>query len=736
MALRRKAVGTCYASHLTAGIDTFTGTSGNDIIKAFASGVKADGSDATTLSANDTIDGGAGIDTLNIEVLSTATPTQYNNVQQGTVKNVEIINIDNTNAAGVVFGGTGIDASKFEGATQIWQIAKQTTINNLAATTTAGFRNIATVQTFDAAPADNAASASVAFDKVAEGSNLNIVATSTGTLNSVTVGGTVVDTDGLNGVGNTNVAVTVGKDVQTLTVNTSVATKLSFADGAGTKYVTTIDASASTGAIEYADTKTTVATIKTGSGKDDITLVTVTAKDNAATAADETINALVSTGAGDDKVTINVTGDGITTVTTGDGDDTVAVTGRGTSVLNINLGDGADTFTSAVAIAATDTIDAGAGSDTLLLSLVGAANVGAFKNFDVFDVKGMTGNLDLDILNAKNIVTEIVGSAALGAASVSLQNVAAGVNFRATADMGTTNQLTLTQKVAGALTVTLDADETGTADAANEVSSVSLSATAATSVKAVFDTAYLGKAGAVAGETTGDNVSTIVLATQAATSVSVVSGGANSLNVLTVNEGAGTDALATITVTGDSALTLSVTGASKLATVDASAATGGLTFDLTNLKDGGVVKLGSGVDSITVTNVSTVGAMESIVGLEKAAAVAVSAVAGDAVAKAAAIVDADTLVFASSAVAIDSDIIGIAKGVLSFTGAGPTTLQGAVAVADTATATAGDSVVFEYLGDSYVFVQGGGNDTVVKLVGITGVTNFVENGITDHFFIV
>ena len=735
MALRRKAVGTCYASHLTAGIDTFTGTSGNDIIKAFASGVKADGSDATTLSANDTIDGGAGTDTLNIEVLSTATPTQYNNVQQGTVKNVEIINIDNTNAAGVVFGGTGIDASKFEGATQIWQIAKETTINNLAATTTAGFRNIATAQAFDAAPADNAASASVAFDKVAEGSTLNIVATSTGTLNSVTVGGTVVDTDGLNGVGDTNVAVTVGKDVQTLTVNTSVATKLSFADGAGTKYVTTIDASASTGAIEYADTKTTVATIKTGSGKDDITLVTVTAKDNAATAADETINALVSTGAGDDKVTINVTGDGITTVTTGDGDDTVAVTGRGTSVLNINLGDGADTFTSTVAIAATDTIDAGAGSDTLLLSLVGAANVGAFKNFDVFDVKGMTGNLDLDILNAKNIVTEIVGSAALGVASVSLQNVAAGVNFRATADMGTTNQLTLTQKVAGALTVTLDADETGTADAANEVSSVSLSATAATSVKAVFDTAYLGKAGAVAGETTGDNVSTIVLATQAATSVSVVSGGANSLNVLTVNEGAGTDALATITVTGDSALTLSVTGASKLATVDASAATGGLTFDLTNLKDGGSVKLGSGVDSITVTNVSTVGAMESIVGLEKAAAVAVSAVAGDAVAKAAAIVDADTLVFAGGSVAADA--VSIAKGVLSFTGAGPTTLQDAVVVADTATtATAGASVVFEYLGDSYVFVQGGGNDTVVKLVGITGVTNFVENGSTDHFFIV
>jgi hypothetical protein len=346
----------------------------------------------------------------------------------------------------------------------------------------------------------------------------------------------------------------------------------------------------------------------------------------------------------------------------------------------------------------------------------------------------MTGNLDLDILNAKNTVTEIVGSGALGVASVTLQNVAAGVNFRATADMGTANVLTLTQKTAGALTVTLDADETGTADAGDEVAGVSVSAAAATSVSAVFDTSYLGKAGAVAGETAADNISTIALATQAATAITVVSGGANSLNVLNVTEGAGTDALATITVTGDSALTLSVAGASKLATVDASAATGGLTFDLTNLKDGGTVKLGSGVDNITVTSASNVAGVESVVGLEKAAAVSVSAVAGDAVAKAAAIADADTLVFAAGSVAVDAG--NIAKGVLSFTGAGPATLQDAVTLADTATtATAGAAVVFQYLGDSYVFVQGGATDTVVKLVGITGVTNLVETGI-DHFFIV
>ena len=716
---------------LTTGIDTFAGTAANDTIKALSSGVKADGSDATTLGANDSIDGGAGNDTLFIEVNAL-----LNGTQQGTVKNVETINIDNS-AATTGFGGTAVDASKFEGATQIWQIGKELAINKLAATTTAGFRNIATAQTFDVAPADDAAKATVAFDKVAEASTLNVVATGTGVLNSVVVSGTVVDTNADDSVAATNVAVTVGKDVQTLTVNSAVNTVLTITDGAGTKKVTTIDASASTGAIKYADSETTVTTINTGSGKDDVTLVAVTAKDVVATAADETINASVNTGAGNDKVTVNVTGDGKTTIVTGAGNDTVAITGRGTSVLTIDLGDGSDTFTSGVPINSTDSIDAGAGTDTLLLSLVGSANVGAFKNFDIFDVKGMGGNLDLDILNAANTVTEIVGSGALGVASVTLQNVAAGVNFRATADMGTTNQLTLTQKTAGALTVTLDADETGTADAGDDVAGVSVAANAATSISAVFDTAYLGKAGAVAGETAAtDNVSTIALATQAATTISVVSGGAFSKNVLNVTEGTGTDALTTVTVTGDSALTLSVNGASKLATVDASAATGGLTFDLTNLKDGGSVKLGSGVDAITVTNTSTLSLTanpEAIVGLEKAAAVAVSAVAGDAVAKAAAIADADTLVFAGGSVAVDAG--NIAKGVLSFTGAGPATLADAVALADTATtATVGAAVVFQYLNDSYVFVQGA-TDIVVKLTGVTGVTNFVETG-TDHFFIV
>lgn len=752
---------------LTAGADPITGTAGNDTINALT--IKADGTAATTLSAFDVIDGGAGTDTLNI----------YNNNTNNTslpasasIKNVENINIYNDGGAFHTGTAGTIDASKFVGVTNLLQATRAADVTNLAAATTATFKgqNTAAAADLSVTAASGVASAKVALDGVKgtdadadgafdAGDNTAHLTVAGDALSSVTVSGTLaqaVVSTAAAAAANLNLNVTAGKDVETLSVNSAVATKLSITDGAGTKKVTTIDASASTGAITYADTETTVATVTTGSGKDDVTVVTATSK-----TAGSVVNASVTTNAGDDKVTVKVTGDGNTTVNTGAGNDTVHIQSRDTSVLTVNLGDGADTFTSDVAIAATDSIDAGAGSDTLLLSLVGAANVGAFKNFDVYDVKGMTANLDLDILNTNNAVTEIVGSGALGAA-VTLQNVGAGVNFRATADMVFADNtaidadevLTLTQKTAGALTVTLDADETGTGDATDDVAGMSIAAADATSVSAVFDTSYLAAAGAVTGETAAtDNVSTIVLATQAAASINVVSGGANAKNVLNVTEGTGTDALTTVTVTGAQALTLSVAGASKLATIDASAATGGLTASLANLKDGGTIKLGSGTDVITATNTSNATGAESIQGFAKTAAVAVSDAAADATAKAAAIAAADKIVVdlgANEAVAnANGAATGatLANGVLTFTGAGPATLDAALVIADAFAETAGEVVAFQYLGDTYIFGQGathanaGGAqgvsaaDLVVKLVGVTGVTNLVETG-TDHFFIV
>ena len=740
-------VGTTYT--LTVGADTVNGTGGNDTIKALS--VDATGAAASTLTSFDTIDGGAGTDTLNIYTTATKNSTFPS---QLTVKNVEIVNIYNEAAAAAL-----ADVSKYQGVQELWQSTAAATVTNLGASTTAGFRDFAAAATFTVETTAAAASAKVALSNVAESSTVEFDGNGSDALASISLSGTVTDTDDDGTVADTNVTFLVGKDVTSVSVSSSVATDLTIDDSASADEVTTVDLSGSTGAITFVG-DAAVETITGGSGKDSLTIATTTVKDDTTTAADETVSALVNSGAGNDTITVNTSGTGLTTINTGAGNDTVNVTARGATLV-VNLGDGSDTFTSAVAITAADTIDAGAGTDTLALSLVGSANVGAFKNFDVFDVKGMTANLDLDILNTNNTVTELVGSGALGA-SVTVSNIATGVGFRATGDMGLANTIGLTQKTAGALTVTLDADQK-TEAAGDDVARVSVSATAATSINTVFDTSYLATAGSKAGETAAtDNVSTINLATQAATAVTVTSGGANAQNVLNITEGAGTDKLATVTVTGAQALSLSVTGSSTLATVDASGATGGLTFSLVGLKDTGTVKLGSGVDVITVTAASSAANsgtnnFESLQGFEKTAAVSVSVAAGDATAKAAAIADADKVVIdvdglTNEAVANANGAATGATldhGVLTFTGAGPATLDAAIAIADAFAETKGETVLFQYLGDSYVFSQGvthanagvGGlgavsaADVLVKLTGVTGVTNLVETG-TDNFFIV
>ena len=497
-----------------------------------------------------------------------------------------------------------------------------------------------------------------------------------------------------------------------------------------------------------------------GSGNDDLTFTgnTVAASAPGAATVVAAVNATINGGDGNDKITINTnanpeTGAGIINVNGGAGNDTLVITNRATAKLNVNLGDGADILGSGNVVNATDTIDAGAGTDTLLLSLVGASNVGAFSNFEVFDTVGLNKTLDVDILATKNTVTEFIASGDV-LANAALTNVGAGIGFRATGNMGTTNSLTLTQKTAGALTVTLDADQTGTDTSGADSVTAKVNATNATTVNVVFDTSYLAN---ITGDTAPD-ISNFDIDVAKATSISVTSGGANSFNDLDIT---GAAELQSVTVTGSRNLDLSVTGGVKLTNVDASAATGGLKFSLADfVANEGTVKLGSGVDVITASAAaSNALSFDSLVGFEKTAAVAVSTASADAAAAAAAKADADVLVIANASVAdANANVTSatLSNGVLTFTGAGPGSLNAAIAIADAFANTSGEAVLFSYLNDSYVFVQGATHtnamapaigapvvnsaDIVVKLVGITGVTNFAEVATTgataDNFFIV
>jgi hypothetical protein len=515
-----------------------------------------------------------------------------------------------------------------------------------------------------------------------------------------------------------------------VTIDGAAALTLDLTAATSTK-VASIDASAATGALTLNNIAAKTTSIVTGSGADTFTVTAAVVADDAATTdVDETVSATVSSGAGNDKITVAATGTGKVTVDAGAGNDTVNVTVRA-GVLNIALGDGNDVFTSTVAINGTDTIDAGAGTDTLTLNLVGASNIGAFAGFDVFDTKALAKTLDVDILATKNTVSEFIASGDVGAGAA-LINVGAGVGVRATGDMAASS-LSVTQKTAGALTVTVDADETGTATDAADARTAAVVAEGATSLKAVFDTSYLASTTAEKALLV-DNTTTLNLTGKAAASLEIVSGGALSNNVLNFVDT--NNKLVSATVSGAQHLDLNVTS-TKLATIDGSAATGGLSMSTASLADGGKVILGSGVDTITVAATSTSTNFESIQGFEKTGIIAISTKSVDATAAGAAIADADTLVLTGTKVAADGG--AISHGVLSFAGAGPSTLADAIAIADAAVTTANDVVVFEYLGNSYAFVQNGAADVVVKLVGITGVTNLVETGgaaLNDHFILV
>ena len=696
--------------------------------------MNAAGGDDTTFSAFDEIDGGAGTDTLNIYSNGSKTGENDSFPTLGSVENVEIVNVFNTNAGNA--GGFG-DASNYTGVEQLWQINAAATVSNLAATTTAGFKDVnANVRVL---PADGADSASVALSNFGEGNNVTIDgATDGSTLNSVTVSGTVKDTDANDVTAPINLQVGTGKNVETLNVNTAVAATLAVrenANSAAANDVRTIDASASTGDVTFAGsvingTTGSVATIKGGSGDDTLTIATATAKDDAATAADETVSALVEGGAGDDNITIATAtkGTGTTTVDAGEGDDTVTLNSDGSGKLSVNLGEGDDSFkVTGGAVSKGDTIDGGAGTDTVQLKDIGSANIGAFTNFEVFDAVGLNATLDTDILASNNTVTEFVASGAVGG-NAALTNVGAGVGFRATGDM-VASELDLTQKTAGELTVTLDADST--VDAENDTN-MAVNATNATTVNAVFDV------DSAADQTAAENDQFIDLDAADAQSVNVTSGGTNATNELdltTTQAGAtGFDALTSVTIDGSQALDLEINeqSASAVMSIDASAMTGGLTVNTAELKaesaantfDGGTLTLGSGDDVVTIATGANIASLGKGTGEDATAQE-----------------DFDVLVTAGAEQAADladTGTVAIKDGLLTFSGAGPTTLAQAIAQADTAITADGAAVVFEYIGNSYVFINDDtapANEMTVKLAGATGLNGLDNVDGTNDLYI-
>jgi hypothetical protein len=337
---------------LTTAQDTVVGTAEGDTINAKYTNTGAGNS---TLTAFDSIDGGAGVDTLNI-FTDAATNTTF--PANASVKDVEIINVNNAAAAGA-FG----DASKFVGATELNQIGGlAAAVTNLGSGTAAGFNgtNQAALAVTGAA---TAASATVNLTNASDangatGGSAPVLNVNGAALNSVTVNGSILASAAGTAAAELALNVTVGTDVQALAVKTAVSSELTVT--ANGKAITSVDASASTGRVEY-NAATTVASVKTGSGNDVVGLNTAT------TIISPAVNASLDSGAGNDTVTVTTTGAGTTTVALGDGNDTLTVAGRSTGLLTIDAGAGNDTIKN-VDLLGNNTktkIDGGAGTDTL-----------------------------------------------------------------------------------------------------------------------------------------------------------------------------------------------------------------------------------------------------------------------------------------------------------------------------------------------------------------------------------
>ena len=657
---------------LTAGLDNFAGTSGNDTFNAFNFNATT-GAATTTLSAFDIIDGGAGTDTLNLDL------TGGNNTVTGTIRNVEIINVTGSSAA--------VDASVFTGATNVNMLGGTVgTINNLAANSTAGFNGTTGNLTVTAA----GASAAVALTKIAEASSLTV---SGSTLSSVTVSGARVDTNKDGSIAPETLNVTTGKNVQTLTVNTNQLTILNATEGTGsTKMITTIDASASTGAIVLTG-DADLATIKTGAGNDSVVIAALTAAATGTTAAS---NAMVSTGAGADTIVVSSTGDGMTSVDAGAGNDVITVN-KGAGAVSIMGGDGNDIVTINGTLSTKDVIDGGAGTDTIQMAASATARTAddyivfnkLVTNFETISFVGAEQGLDASKLAATYTGIDLAtGSAITG---VGTQSITAHGDVELTAAGFKAASGDTAATFAG--TIAVNDNATGTVTAHADTVNLTVAATKVgtdATLAGDFHTATITLTNAVSGTTSS--------ATDTAATVTVHAEDNAALKSLT------------LTGTGSATVTNDTDGKGALTTIDASGlhgtltlgdnagnATAGLNYFSTN-SAAETIKLGAAIDTITI-GASTYGAMDTITGLTL-----VANTAGDALAA-----NSDHLTVS----AIDG-------AVAKFT---TTQTDIDLALKDAAASSKGDNLVFQMGGDTYVFHDAGtlgqidAADTIVKITG-------------------
>lgn len=549
---------------LTTGADTgvaFTGTAGND---TFVAGVTmaADGVTLVdTLQNIDSLNGGAGTDTLNVTLNGKGvTPT---------LNGVEIVNLRAT-------GATALDLSAATGVTNV----------NVANST-----NVATLTSIGAA---SVGIANQNQDVNIDGSTATALSLNLDTVGTAAADITVNLGSGTKANAATSFAITAKDAHVTFTELTASA-------------ATTSATIAATGANEItfaaADLASLTSVTVSGSGSVDLTGAAMTA--------------LKTLTAGDGGVKVDATGGVLETVTVGAGKDTV--TAVGATVKSISTGAGNDTVNQVTTdLAATASVDLGAGDDSVVFGTKFAAGA-AVAGGDGTDTIGLAkANYALISAYSAANLAKVTGFEVLSITdalvtgdSIDVSKITGITSFKAAAGVTTANSAAATN-LGAASTV-----ELAGATADDGTLSVSLKTdTAADSMTVKFNKNFVDNNNTTADVKTASQ--TVVAAD--IESLTVNSTGTQT-NIFTAVDGYkvdtitntlalnGSNKLTGVTVTGDQKLVLASTALmTKLATVDGSANTGGLNFD------GSLADMTTATTSVAMTITGSATAANALIG--------------------------------------------------------------------------------------------------------------------------
>jgi hypothetical protein len=597
---------------LTTGIDALVGTSGNDNFKAIVG-------TGATLTAFDSIDGGAGNNSLTVFDLDNTGATAPTSLPLASItyKNIQTLNVQSANINGAMIDGTQIASlNALNVVTSVGPVQV-----NASGTTAVKVSDVGgSVAVFGGSTVDvttsTAAGSTVSVSSVAgkttsvsihggNGVTINDIATGTtaDTIATVsldgTVGATTIASDALTALNLTktsgNVTVTAAAGTRALNVALSGQTGGTIADATATTLTTKSTTALSAAAATTINLAAGVDTTITALAADLATTVTITGSGKVSVAgasmnALTSINAAANTGG----VTLNggALGNGVV-FTGGTGADSISI---GATTKAITLGDGNDSVTLTAGALGTDgSLDGGAGVDTLVgtsallsaqLASTTTAKIAGFETVKVSDLLAAASSFDVSALVGAVNFTAANGVATGGTATVT--GLGAGANVSILGSSLNDGTLALAMKAdtaADVLNVTVSHNFNNANTGAVSVYTTNLSA-------ASVETLNITSSGTMTGATANATVDSVN-------------------NLLVINDAA----LVTLNLSGAQAVTFASNAAqTKLATIDASTDTGGATINASAAVAGLTIK-----GSATAGNILTGGNfVDTIVGGAKA----------------------------------------------------------------------------------------------------------------------